>query len=182
MYSITISPLGDSKPTIVFINPDISFHKLNPGAICCTILHEMGHAFLGRYGCLGGDGSACETALCRQVNKLSQGRTGHGRAWQYLAKAIEEKLPDVLGFKGRLGRQECMLQELDALGFRPSECDISNLYSDFGRLVRLNKRRWFDDSDIRRKAALRDRRLGKVKKRTKRRWSIGVCQGLGERW
>lgn len=165
--------------TVIMVNPNMREHKLNPGAVICTLLHEMIHAYLCRYGCAGGEGSACGTEVCRHLNRANRGVTGHGRAWQHLAKAIEDSLPEILGFRGRLGRQECAVQELSAFGFRPSECDIAVLHDEATVCITSRMRRWLDDGDMAWKSAMQDRRgAQKEAKRVKRRRSIGSCKNV----
>lgn len=136
----------------------------------CTLLHEMIHAFLGRYGCLGWAEGGCGSDACVSLSYENFGKTGHGRAWQYIARTIEAALPRLLGFKGRLGREEGFLTEMNSLGFRPSECDIANHYGGFTGFVRQNLWTSFDDEDVSR-AKIR-RRFNRPCWRRKRRWSI----------
>ncbi|TKA82009.1 hypothetical protein B0A55_01738 [Friedmanniomyces simplex] len=125
LYGITVS-----RSTIV-LNPQMKLHKLAPTAVLCTILHEMIHAFLGLYNCYGGEGSSCGDEVCAHLSADNLGGSGHGRAWQYMAQGIEAEMSRLLGFSGRLGRQECAVKEIAALGFRPSKCDLRTLYNDF---------------------------------------------------
>ncbi|KAK5132174.1 hypothetical protein LTR08_000331 [Meristemomyces frigidus] len=163
----------------IAINPEMVYHKLNPSAVICTLLHEMTHAFLGLYSCTGGKGSACGSELCKQLGKDIRGKTGHGRAWQHITKAIEDRLPDILGFAGRLGRQECAVQEIQTFGFRPSDCDMKALHGEITVAVQVRKRKWFDDGDVELKAATQEQKAKDLPKRAKRRrWSIGACKNL----
>ncbi|KAK4543952.1 hypothetical protein LTR36_004726 [Oleoguttula mirabilis] len=164
--------------TRIVINPNLPYHKLNPSAIICTLLHEMVHAYLGRYGCAGGEGSACGTDLCQHLNKANRGTTGHGRAWQHIAKAIEDRLQGILGFRGRLGRQECAVQEVRQFGFRPSPCDIETLHDESTVYVTSCLRRWFDDGDMEWKATVQSRKTHHETRRVKRRRSIGSCRNV----
>lgn len=58
-----------------------------------TILHEMIHGFLFQY--------ACEPCTASADNVKNHG--GHGRAWQLIAKAVEDEASRLLGTEVDLG-------------------------------------------------------------------------------
>jgi len=97
-----------------------------------------------------------------------------------MAKSIEERLPDILGFTGRLGRQECAVQGINtSTGFRPSLCDVDRLYPEFGALVRRKLRRWFDDDDLKMVAGKRwQGDTQEQPRQTNRRRSIAACESI----
>lgn len=68
-----------------------------------TLLHEMGHAFLGLWGC---DNWDCKTIVEREG-------MGHGWAWQNIAFAVEGACRDVgfLGLRLDLGRVQHLAKE-----------------------------------------------------------------------
>lgn len=124
------------------INPDHPAHRhpitheFNHVAILSTLLREMCHAFLGCYCCE--DGNDCGTAECSALNKTNFGATSHGRAWQTLAKAIEDVAPRLFpDIRIDLGRREAMVKEIEKGKFRPSECDIRDFCGGFEVLVRV---------------------------------------------
>ncbi|TKA81995.1 hypothetical protein B0A55_01741 [Friedmanniomyces simplex] len=102
LYGITVS-----QSTIV-LNPQMKLHKLAPTAR-----------------------ESCGDEICAHLSAENLGASGHGRAWQYMAQGIEAEISRLLGFSGRLGRQECAVKEIAALGFRPTECDLRTFYSEF---------------------------------------------------
>jgi hypothetical protein len=63
-----------------------------------TILHEMTQAFLGLYKCI-----ECFTA--------DENACAHGRAWQVVAKAIEEQSLRLLGVEVSLGRLDAVFAD-----------------------------------------------------------------------
>lgn len=87
-----------------------------------TILHEMCHAFLQRHSCYNGGGDGCRgNQVCVELCQENYGATGHGRAWQTLAAAVEEAagrlLTDhVIGWKPDLGRLEAAVKEITTVG------------------------------------------------------------------
>ncbi|RAR06262.1 hypothetical protein DDE83_007017 [Stemphylium lycopersici] len=78
-----------------------------------TIVHEMSHAFLKAYSCR----SCCMHEAC-------DGATGHGRAWQLLAKKLEEVATVVLGGEVDMGRGPSLLREVEISGRLPSCHDL----------------------------------------------------------
>ena len=110
-------------------HPHHSFHadrRLNLIKLIETTLHEMCHAFLGRYSCY--KGGSCGTNACLSLCKTNYGATGHGRSWQLLARAIETKLPKLIpGLRVRLGRREMAMLEIDNRGYWPSVSVLDHL-------------------------------------------------------
>jgi hypothetical protein len=60
-----------------------------------TILHEMLHAFLNQY-------------ICQRCVVYGTNGCDHGRAWQIIAKGIEEQSLRLLGVEVDLGRLDSM--------------------------------------------------------------------------
>ena len=81
-YGLTYATSHDGGRTVIQINPDMRYHKLNARAVICTLLHEMIHTYLGRYGCFGGQGSACGSEICQRLYRDNHSASGSGRAWQ----------------------------------------------------------------------------------------------------
>jgi len=119
---------------IILLNPRHRFHINSPSGLLRTLLHEMIHAFLELYACYPA-ASGCNNDACKILSLQNRGATGHGRAWQYLAKAIEDASPRLLpGIEIWLGREEVCLKEkraaivlaskdILASGWTPSICD-----------------------------------------------------------
>lgn len=166
---------GITSGMTIVLNPQRHSHRLAPPAVLCTILHEMLHIFLCLYSCRGGVAS-CGNEVCEYLRVDNLGIGGHGRAWQYMAQKIEAEMPRLLGFGGRLGRQECALKEIVTLGFRPSSCDIQSLYSGFDVQVQIHLRTSFDDLDVIRPRLSRRSIIGSSKR--KRRRTVGICERL----
>lgn len=78
-----------------------------------TMIHEMCHAFLKAYSC-----RSCS------MHQACDGATGHGRAWQLLAKKLEEAACVVLGSRADLGRGPSLLREVACSGRLPSCHDL----------------------------------------------------------
>ncbi|EMD86870.1 hypothetical protein COCHEDRAFT_1227903 [Bipolaris maydis C5] len=78
-----------------------------------TIIHEMCHAFLKAYSC-----RSCS------MHEACDGATGHGRAWQLLAKKLEEAACVVLGGEVDMGRGPSLLREIACSGRLPSCHDL----------------------------------------------------------
>ncbi|KAF1937663.1 hypothetical protein EJ02DRAFT_49275 [Clathrospora elynae] len=64
-----------------------------------TTLHELIHAYLGQFGC-----EECRT--------YKENMSDHGRAFQILAKAIEEQSLRLLGLELNLGRLDGMVADM----------------------------------------------------------------------
>ncbi|KAK5701004.1 hypothetical protein LTR97_005523 [Elasticomyces elasticus] len=159
------------------INPQRPLHKSSPEAILCTLLHEMLHFFLVAYSCPGSrrDG-CCDANICAFLNG---GAASHGRAWMHMAKSIEDEMPRLLGFTGRLGRQECAISEIRKFGFRPSACDLrSAAYYDIEVAVRIHLRTSYDDLETVVRSRGRSVLPQTTGKRARRRRTIGICEKL----
>ncbi|USP79285.1 hypothetical protein yc1106_06559 [Curvularia clavata] len=78
-----------------------------------TMIHEMCHAFLKAYSC-----RSCA------MHEACDGATGHGRAWQLLAKKLEEAACVVFGGDVDLGRGPSLLREVALSGRLPSCHDV----------------------------------------------------------
>lgn len=141
----TCQPDSDAGCSTIALNPNMRLHILSPRAVLCTLLHEMIHAYLGRYSCRG---ITCGSLICSELSRQNIGQSGHGRAWQYMAKAIEERLSDLLDFKGRLGREECAFAEITNIGFRPSVCDAKRLFPTFSARLACMMPKAMDDNII----------------------------------
>nr|POE79632.1 hypothetical protein CFP56_07697 [Quercus suber] len=114
------------------IHPRSDYIKLDTKAVVAVVLHEMCHSFLGRYGCVGGTHSGCLSELCERMSW--QNARDHGRAWQWLTRGIEDRMPMLLGFKRSLGRVSCLVDDMrksqkDRPRFRPSICEIEKMFS-----------------------------------------------------
>ena len=138
-------------------------YRLDVFALLRTLLHEMCHAFLMQYSCCMG--ISCGSEKCRRLYQTNGGVAGHGRAWQYLAKAIEDEAPRLLGWnRVCLGRRDmiCMTTassyrdhadvvvgcEILGGGFSPSACDLKELCGDFEVLARVSIRMRIRDDDL----------------------------------
>ena len=78
-----------------------------------TLLHEMCHAFLKAYTC-----RSCS------MHDSCIGPLGHGRAWQMLAKKIEQVATVVLGGTVDMGRFPSLLRDCEGSGRLPSVHDL----------------------------------------------------------
>lgn len=78
-----------------------------------TLLHEMCHAFLKAYTC-----RSCP------MHDSCIGPLGHGRAWQMLAKKIEQVAAVVLGGTVDMGRFPSLLRDCEGSGRLPSVHDL----------------------------------------------------------
>ncbi|KAK4543954.1 hypothetical protein LTR36_004728 [Oleoguttula mirabilis] len=68
------------------------------------LLHEMVHAFLGRYSCVG---YTCESVECLGLSEANIRRNNsHGRAWWRLAQAIEAEAQRAFGIAADLTSNE----------------------------------------------------------------------------
>ena len=131
---------------LILLNPNHPRHRHNPTGILRTLLHELCHAFLGRYSCYGG--TSCDTMECRLLCRHNYGTTGHGRAWQLLTKAIEDEAAYLLpGLSVRLGHRAMAMLEIERGGFLPSECDLRELCQDFAVVARVWMRKVVRDDD-----------------------------------
>jgi hypothetical protein len=78
-----------------------------------TLLHEMCHAFLKAYAC-----RSCP------MHDACVGPRGHGRAWQMLAKKMEQVATVVLGGAVDMGRFPSLLRDCEGNGRLPSVHDL----------------------------------------------------------
>ncbi|KAG9188201.1 hypothetical protein G6011_02124 [Alternaria panax] len=78
-----------------------------------TLLHEMCHAFLKAYTC-----RSCP------MHDSCIGPLGHGRAWQMLARKIEQVAAVVLGGAVDMGRFPSLLRDCEGSGRLPSVHDL----------------------------------------------------------
>ena len=107
----------DDGQSVIWINADYPAHFLSLKALMDTLLHELCHVFLQRHSCYLGGGFGCErNQVCVELCQENYGTTGHGRAWQTIAAAVEKAAPGLLGIEWRLdlGRVECAVQEIIA--------------------------------------------------------------------
>ncbi|KAF2433402.1 hypothetical protein EJ08DRAFT_707900 [Tothia fuscella] len=118
-------------------------------SIIGTLLHEMCHVILELYSCKGIHGGSknagfahiCRERICGQI-WLMNVVAGHGRAWQRLAKCVEENCETLLGIKTKVRSFGSLLDELRRpQGWRPSRCDIQKYFGnvDEDRMVKYIK-------------------------------------------
>ena len=108
----------------------------------------MVNAFFDLFGCY--NGTTCGKADCRFVSRQNIGNgRGRGRAWQMLAKAIEDEAPRLLpGFTPRFERLPIMVDESMQGGYTPTTCDLQHVCGDLELTARvLQKVRTRDDDD-----------------------------------
>jgi hypothetical protein len=145
-----IQPEGDL--IVIRLNPYHPYHMISPAQSLnsITLLHpllqEITNAFFDFYGCF--NGTSCGTAECRFVSRQNIGK-GHGRAWQMLAKAIEDEAPRLLpGLTPRLERRRMIVEDSLRGGYTPSTCDLRHVCGDLELLARvLQKVRTRDDDN-----------------------------------
>lgn len=96
--------------------------------IISTLLHELCHAYIKRFACLGD----CQIPGCKDGTAALIGETGHGKAWQRLACHIQvamcRRLPE-------LKIELCPLIHLifeARQGVRLRAEDLAFLWEDFG--------------------------------------------------
>ena len=94
-------------------------------AVLGTLLHELIHAFIGQFGC---PSSRCKQLSCQYRFDVNYGRTGHARAWQWLAEAVERVANYRLGIKVDLGRRFHSQIEYVKTGHEPSVCDAARCF------------------------------------------------------
>lgn len=105
------------EPMILQLNCNHVALRYCAKRILCVVLHEMAHAFFDYYACYPAENKpGCAKGTCGKLYQLNIGLTGHGRAWQYLIHNIQQAMPQLLGFKGDLGRRAGMYNELHAGG------------------------------------------------------------------
>ncbi|PIA88918.1 hypothetical protein CB0940_07611 [Cercospora beticola] len=96
-----------------------------------VLLHEMIHCFLSRYTCYPWHVKHrnCAISNCGLSHHSGIGPGGHGRAWQFLAKAIEGRMPEVLQLPGNLGRNCGFLTDQRRHGYHmPCQSELQRLY------------------------------------------------------
>lgn len=177
--------LGQARPgklrtQVSLIELSLDHHLLRHSLEVClrTILHEMIHIFFGIYACYPwGRATSCSSKVCRTLYQANMGWTGHGRAWQHVAEAIEKVLPSLLGLRADLGRSCGAAAELQAGSCLPCVREAKQLYSGFPRSWWQGKMRARDDDAVlHRGLAMTPRRwlawAPRVKKGGRRRNSI----------
>ena len=144
----TYPPHKASDSAIIYINANHPGTKAFAPYIIRVLLHEMVHVFFVRFAYYPKEKALCASGACGMLQLANIGFTGHGRAWQFLTRAIEEKLPDFLGITGNLGRQDGLLTEIRQRS--PLHClrEIKRLHSNIPpriwRLIRETR----DDNDV----------------------------------
>lgn len=104
---------ASGKVTIRMSSQRVYFAKLSPTeAIISTLLHEMCHAYINLYACFGESCGQQECTFGHQHYLETIGPTGHGRSWQILAAAIENRAKEVLGINLDLNRAAGARQDL----------------------------------------------------------------------
>ncbi|KAF2433401.1 hypothetical protein EJ08DRAFT_77831 [Tothia fuscella] len=115
--------------------------------IVSILLYEMCHAIIETYSCQGchsadvksGYGHQCTSKKCSKLYNINAGPSGHGRAFATMAKAIEDNSLRLLGFRVALRHLEDIRLELyEKDGWRPSECDGQNFFSEYDQEPILN--------------------------------------------
>ncbi|KXT05606.1 hypothetical protein AC578_5618 [Pseudocercospora eumusae] len=127
---------GETQPSANAIDPEIvrlnaSIHSLQCSRVLAirVILHEMVHAFLSRYTCYPWHTVECASGRCGQSYRVHVGVSGHGRAFHYIAKAIEDDSFRLLGLQLPLGRGYGSVTELMGGGGFPCHRDKRRLYT-----------------------------------------------------
>ena len=87
-----------------------------------TLLHEMIHAYLKKYRCR--HQRCLDPRVCRQLARSNTGILGHGRAFQWLATAIEEDVCGNLDVPISIGMARSVKVETEAGGAHPSLHDL----------------------------------------------------------
>lgn len=72
-----------------------------------ALLHGCVHAFIQLYSC----GQDCKHETCMRAFDVTEGRTGHARAWRYLACRVQRAARIVLSLDVELGICESVLLE-----------------------------------------------------------------------
>jgi hypothetical protein len=80
----------------------------------CTLIHEAVHVYIEHWAC-------CH---CESYAK-NNGGDGHGRAWQLLAKKIEESISELLDLPIHLDRSDSLINHLRDGQNPPSRHDLS---------------------------------------------------------
>lgn len=87
-----------------------------------TLLHEMVHAFLAQNSCKAKQ--AEHSVGCKQLQDVNRGSLGHGRAFQWLARAIEEVAGRQLGLYVEVGDTSSLDREIRDSHIHPSAHDL----------------------------------------------------------
>lgn len=91
-----------------------------------TLLHECTHAYVNQLGCAG---SRCGEQSCKARFNPNVGNSGHGRAWQWLAEAVERVARSSLGIEVDLLRSPCFFKPAAAAVLRTCELSSPHLLS-----------------------------------------------------
>lgn len=115
----------------ISLDPETAFTKGLRGkdrltAACSTLLHEMVHAYLRKFGC---NDTECQSEPCKRFKDDTKGLYGHGRAFHIIATNLQARATTYLGYDfSKIVRAPSMQGEMatrtGTAGF-PSECDIS---------------------------------------------------------
>lgn len=143
-YGCTYLSSEARKPDMIYLNNGRTSLLYSPMLRLRVLLHETAHAFLCRFS------KDTQRGVLRELRcSSSLGVTGHGRAWQYLVKGVEERMGLYLGIRGSLGREDGLAHELLLGGIIPCRWDVQLLYKQisesswFKGLVRVR-----DDSSV----------------------------------
>lgn len=128
------SPTQDHPETIAI---NIMSHCLwaRPIKVLQVLLHEMSHCYLGRYTCYPWSLTrlACATGSCGASYQTNLREGGHGRAWQYLTRAIEDCMPRYLNLPGNLGRDLGIANKITCGSHLPCGKEVDRIYKcDYG--------------------------------------------------
>lgn len=131
-YGRTHNATHRSTPSLILLNAANVEMRISPDRAIRVLLHEMLHAFLGMYVCYPWDSSSPPSTPkktkkgtstssspcaahsdCARLYLANIGSTGHGRAWQLLARAIQAKLEkEKWGLRACLGCHDGLRAEL----------------------------------------------------------------------
>jgi hypothetical protein len=116
----TATPSG--RENIVLNSKNLTL-TCSPNQTMRVLLHEMAHCFLTRYSYY--PWSTPEDAEEYGPSYLvGLGASGHGRAWHVLVEAIEDKMWELLGLGGDLGRDCGQVSEVAAGGYLPCTKEV----------------------------------------------------------
>lgn len=99
-------------------------------AVLGTFLHELVHIFI--YHSMVREGLHTEThenGIAKRVFRKQNGLSGHGYYFQRLARAVEERVREILSVDIDLGRKQALFEECEATGIVP---DLEYLEEMFG--------------------------------------------------
>ncbi|CAK3737432.1 Hypothetical predicted protein [Lecanosticta acicola] len=163
-------------PPLLILNKSHVEMQINMRRVLRVILHEMVHVFFGLYTCYPWCEAkiSCARGDCGKLYTGNLGLSGHGRAWQYLTKAIEAKLPSVLGLKGPLGCHDGVVSELERRASAPCSRDRRKHFPALTLVARgIEVRTKDDDETLRKRMAFCRRSCA---------WAISVRRGTGRRY